>query len=151
MKARNLVVGASIALCMGATGGTKEAFAVTFDQTNLVADNASFGATFVDPNLVNAWGMSISSGGGIWISSSAKGLTTIYDKTGKSLIPAVTIPPAVAGNPGLPTGQVFNTTTDFAASKFIFAGADGIISAWTSGSTAVKVADRSTLVPNTPA
>src|SRR5476649_830178 len=89
-------------------------------QTNLVADNASFNAAFTDPNLVNAWGISISGGGGIWISSSAKGLTTIYDKTGKTLIPAVTIPPAVAGNPGIPTGQVFNTTTDFAASKFIF-------------------------------
>jgi len=114
-------------------------------QTNLVADNASFGAAFVDPNLVNAWGISISSGGGIWISSQAKGLTTIYDKTGKTLIPAVTIPPAVAGNLGSPTGQVFNSTTDFGATHFIFAGTDGTISAWTSGTTAVKEADRSAL------
>jgi uncharacterized protein (TIGR03118 family) len=114
-------------------------------QTNLVADNSSFGAAFVDPNLVNAWGISINPGGVIWVSSSAKGLTTIYDKTGKSLIPAITIPPAVLGNTGLPTGQIFNSTTDFSASKFIFAGADGIISAWTTGTTAVKVADRSLL------
>jgi len=113
-------------------------------QTNLVADNASFNAAFVDPSLVNAWGISISGGGGIWISSNAKGLTTIYDKTGKTLLAPVTIPSVTAGGTGSPTGQVFNSVaTDFAGSKFIFADADGSITAWTSGATAVKVADRS--------
>jgi len=113
-------------------------------QTNLVADNASFNAAFTDPNLVNAWGISISTGGGIWISSNAKGVSTVYDKTGKTLLAAVAIPSATAGKAGSPTGQVFNSTTDFAGSKFIFAGTDGTITAWTSGTTAVKVADRST-------
>jgi uncharacterized protein (TIGR03118 family) len=112
-------------------------------QTNLVADNASFNSAFVDASLVNAWGISIGPTGGIWISSNGKGVTTIYDKTGKTLLAPRTIPPAVAGNAGSPTGQVFNNTTDFAASKFIFADADGSITAWTSGTTALMVADRS--------
>jgi uncharacterized protein (TIGR03118 family) len=119
--------------------------AYNISQTNLVADNASFNPVFVDASLINAWGISISGGGGIWISSNGKGVTTIYDKTGKTLLAPVTIPSATAGGMGSPTGQVFNNTTDFAANKFIFADADGSITAWTSGTTAVKVADRSTL------
>jgi uncharacterized protein (TIGR03118 family) len=114
-----------------------------FTQTNIVADNSSFGAAVVDTNLVNAWGISVSPSGGIWISSNAKGRSTIYDKTGKTLLAAVTIPTVVAGHAGSPTGQVFNGTTDFGANKFIFASIDGTISAWASGAIAIKVADRS--------
>jgi hypothetical protein len=49
----------------------------------------------------------------------------------------------MAGSAGSPTGQVFNSTTDFAASKFIFAALDGTISAWALGAAAVIVANRS--------
>jgi uncharacterized protein (TIGR03118 family) len=49
----------------------------------------------------------------------------------------------MSGQTGAPTGVVFNSTTDFGGNKFIFAGEDGIIAAWSGGNAAVKVADRS--------
>jgi uncharacterized protein (TIGR03118 family) len=117
-------------------------------QVNLVANNASFAATHVDANLINAWGMAINPTGKIWVSSTGKGVTTIYDGTGTTVLDAVTIPALVRGNVGSPTGQVFNSSSDFVIpgtgnpGKFIFADLDGSISAWNSGSTAVTVANK---------
>lgn len=116
---------------------------VDVSQVNLVADIAGLGAAKVDANLVNAWGLAASPTGILWPAANHTGLSTIYDSTGQTLRPPVTIPAATAGDMGAPTGVIFNSTADFGGSKFIFAGEDGIISAWTSGNNAVKVADRS--------
>jgi uncharacterized protein (TIGR03118 family) len=120
-----------------------------YQQVNLVSDTAGYGAATIDQNLKNAWGMAIVPSGPIWVSDNHTGMTTIYDATGKTLIPPITIPSADPKSPGAPTGQVYNYTPDFIIpssmnkSKFIFAGEDGTISAWNSGSAAVIVADRS--------
>jgi hypothetical protein len=99
-----------------------------FKQTNLVVDAGSEGAANVDANLLNAWGIAVPKAGGpVWISAANTGLSTIYDTTGKTLRPPVTVPSVTPGKPGSPTGVVFNSTADFAASKFIFATADGSI------------------------
>jgi uncharacterized protein (TIGR03118 family) len=113
------------------------------NQTVLVADTTGLGTTKIDAKLGNAWGIAIGPTGGIWISANHTGVSTVYDNTGQTIIPPVTIPAAKPTDVGAPTGVVFNSTKDFAGSKFIFAGEDGIIAAWTSGSSAVKVADRS--------
>ena len=47
-------------------------------QTNLVSDLPGVAAT-TDPNLVNAWGISESSGSPFWISDNNAGLTTLYN------------------------------------------------------------------------
>ncbi|MDB5142280.1 MAG: hypothetical protein JWQ66_993 [Mucilaginibacter sp.] len=112
-------------------------------QNNLVADTAGYGAAKIDNNLLNAWGIAANPMGIIWIASNHKGVSTVYDKTGKTLIPPVTIPSVTADQPGAPSGVVFNSTTSFGGNKFIFAGEDGVITAWASGGAAVKVADRS--------
>ncbi|HTD98763.1 MAG TPA: TIGR03118 family protein [Mucilaginibacter sp.] len=112
-------------------------------QTNLVADTAGYGAAKIDTALVNAWGIAASPTGIIWISANHTALSTIYDKTGSTIRPPVTIPSTTPGAAGAPTGIIFNSTTDFGGNKFIFAGEDGIITAWASGNSAVKVADRS--------
>ncbi len=117
-------------------------------QVNLVADNSSFGASHVDPSLVNAWGIAISPNGKIWVSSTGMGLSTIYDGTGTTVITAVTIPSMSRGGMGSPTGQVFNSTAGFVIpgsgkpGKFIFAGLDGSITAWNGGATAEVVASK---------
>ncbi|MBS1801899.1 MAG: TIGR03118 family protein [Acidobacteria bacterium] len=105
-----------------------------YKQTNLVSDTTN------DPNLVNGWGMSRSSGSPWWISDNGTGKTTLYSGTGSIVPLVVTIPSGDAKkNPtGTPTGQVFNGTTDFelAPTKpavFIFATEDGTISAWNPG------------------
>jgi uncharacterized protein (TIGR03118 family) len=72
-------------------------------------------------------------------------VSTVYDGSGAQKLAPVTIPSRDSNAGGAPTGQVFNSTSDFAipgggASKFIFAGEDGSITAWSSGASAVRVA-----------
>lgn len=115
-------------------------------QTNLVSDISTFNPHIIDPNLVNAWGMSITPNGRFWISSNENSLTVIYNDTGATVLAPVQIP-GTSGFNGVPSGQIFNPTTDFKISgtpaKFIFVGEDGIVSAWVSGPSAVIAANRS--------
>jgi uncharacterized protein (TIGR03118 family) len=113
-------------------------------QTNLATD--ATGASVVDPNLVNAWGLAInpsSSGALFWISAAGTGLATVYDASGAVQSTIVTVPPATGAGLGSPTGQVYNPSTDFSGDVFIFATEDGLIEGWQSGSLAVMRADRS--------
>jgi uncharacterized protein (TIGR03118 family) len=120
-----------------------------YDQVNLVANNSSFGARKVDPRLQNAWGLSASDGGIIWLSANETGLSFVYDSTGAHFLPPVAIPSHTAKR-GNPTGNIFNATTDFiipgtaAPARFIFADEGGTISAWNGSNltAAVKVADK---------
>ena len=115
----------------------------SFSQVNLVANSSSYAGARVDPNLINAWGIAFNPTGNAWISSTGSGVTVVYDKTGAQLLAPVAIPAAGAANGGAITGQVFNGTADFILNngnpaKFIFAGADGIISGWNSGGSAER-------------
>lgn len=117
-------------------------------ETKLVADVSSAGATVVDPLLVNPWGLAFSAGGTLWVSNNASHTSTLYNATGGKLTLVVTIPGKAGPTLGAPTGQVFNSTTDFvipggAKASFIFSGEDGTITGWSSGATAAIVADRS--------
>jgi uncharacterized protein (TIGR03118 family) len=128
----------------------------TFVQTNLVADISSYGASTIDPNLVNPWGLAFGPDGALWVANNGSGTTTFYSQAGAKLQPAVSVPSAVAGEPGVPTGAIYNGSADFVipgtgagpalgAALLILAGEDGTISAWNNatGSSAVLVADRS--------
>jgi uncharacterized protein (TIGR03118 family) len=120
-----------------------------FTVVNLVADAGSFTGAKIDPNLVNAWGVAISPSGKIWVSSTGKGVTTIYDGTGATLIAPIEIPADGGRASSGPTGAIFNNTSDFvipadnSVSKFIYVNLDGTISAWSSGTAAKTVANRS--------
>lgn len=119
-----------------------------FQDVRLVASKSSYGASRVDPNFINGWGIAFSPTGNVWISSEGSGTTVIYDKTGAQVLNAVTIPSGTANTGGAASGQVFNSTSDFiipgsTAAKFIFAGTDGVISAWAGGGGAVKVVNNS--------
>ena len=137
-----------VATAMIACKKDKSVTGQDFEQVNLVASNNSYAGARVDPNFINGWGIAFSPTGNAWISSEGAGSSVIYDKTGAQVLAAVTVPTSSATTGGSPTGQVFNSSTDIvipgsAAAKFIFAGTDGVISAWTSGGAAVKVIDRS--------
>ncbi len=117
-----------------------------FVQTNLVANNASYGASLVDANLVNGWGISFSSGGTPWVSAAFSGTSPVYTQAGAIARPAVAIPSPVAATGGLPTGQVFNGGTGFLLSngqpaRFMFVGLDGVLSGWNgaAGNFAIRV------------
>jgi uncharacterized protein (TIGR03118 family) len=115
---------------------------------NLVSDQNGVALNPADPQLINAWGISSSPGGSpFWVSDEATGITTLYNTQGHK-VGSFGIP-GVGTAPGQPTGQVHNSsTTDFVvnggttAAVFIFAGQDGIISAWKGGLT--------TAVPEVP-
>jgi len=106
-----------------------------YQQENLVSDLPNF-AQFRDKSLVNPWGLSHSPNGPWQVSDNGTGLSTQYTSVGKQDPPAVTIPTPAGVKTAAPTGNVFNSTVDFAiskngksfASQFIFATEDGTIS-----------------------
>lgn len=123
-----------LGLCVAGTAFAQH----RYEQTNLVSDMPG-AANNTDPNLVNAWGISFSATSPFWISDNGTGVSTLYDGTGKILPLVVQVPPPMGGMPpSTPTGQVFNSTSDFAVTAngvsmpafFLFATEDGTISGW---------------------
>src|SRR5712671_4412595 len=108
----------------------------TYSWTNFQSDIAGV-AQHTDPNLVNPWGMSVSTGGTLWVSDNGTGVSTLYNQDGTANPLVVEIPTAARNRgTGNPTGQVFNSTGFFQVTKngtsasalFIFVSEDGSIS-----------------------
>src|SRR5580700_3221798 len=101
-----------------------------FVQTNLVSDQAGK-ATYQDPNLVDAWGISYSPAGPFWISDNGTGLSTVYNGSGIVQGLVVSIPPSSSGSAPAPaSGNVYNATNSFALpastkAVFLFDAEDG--------------------------
>ena len=109
-----VVAGALSPLIAGAGAATaNQASSGTVLQTNLVSDLPGV-AVATDPNLVNPWGISESSGSPFWISDNNAGVSTLYSVPGASNTPVsinslvVNIPTPVSLTGGTPTGTVFN-------------------------------------------
>src|SRR5256885_14607623 len=58
-----------------------------YQQINLVADVTGYNSEAIDKHLLNAWGLSFSPSGGIWVASNHNGLSTEYDIKGSVLHP----------------------------------------------------------------
>jgi len=114
----------------------------SFVQHNLVSDIPGL-ASFTDPDLVNPWGVAFSSKSPFWISDNGTGLATLYNTFGVKQGLIVSIPPPAGGSSSAPTGQVFNGTSGFAGTHFIFATEDGTISGWSGGTSATLEVDQS--------
>ena len=119
-----------------------------FTQTNLVGDDGEYAPTRTDANLVNAWGITFSTGGIVWISAEATGKSVVYTNAGVQVLPAVSIPSPTDATGGHPSGIVFNGSTSFklpngSVARFIFAGTDGVISGWGGGSAAIRTVNNS--------
>ena len=130
---RHLALSSTIALSLGAV-----AFGQHYVQTNLQA-NTSGAAEATDPNLVNSWGLTRTSGSTWWVSDNKTGVATLYNGPGTKQSLTVVIPPAVENEKtpiGSPTGLISNNSkTDFllapgAPALFIFATLDGTIAGW---------------------
>jgi uncharacterized protein (TIGR03118 family) len=119
----------------------------SFSTVNLVASDASFTGARVDPHLINGWGIAFSTTGTAWISSPGDHTSVVYNSTGAQVLAPVNIPTHGATTGGIPTGQIFNSTTGFKLpngnpARFIFAGIDGVISGWNGGTAAIGKIDR---------
>ena len=129
-------------------------------QINLVSNTKGVAAV-TDPNLVDPWGISLSTSSPFWISNHLSATSTLYNGAG-TITPVVVIIPAGAASPsgstGHPTGQVQNSfgtaspvpfllpAPNGKTASFIFATDDGTISAWNgsvTASTAVITVDNS--------
>ena len=98
----------AVVACSDNNSPTTPVLSSSYEETKLVADDASLGATTVDANLVNPWGIAFSSGGTLWVSDNGTSLSTLYNGTGGKLSLVVGIPKAGGSPGGKPTGQVFN-------------------------------------------
>lgn len=121
-----------------------------FKQLVLTANTGGYHALRINSNQHNAWGMSASDEGSIWVSAADGGVSYVYNNRGLELIPPVSIPSHIANSPGNPTGNIYNVTQDFMVAgtglpaEFLFASEDGTVSAWNDNtpSSAVIVANR---------
>ena len=101
----------------------------------LVSDGTSTPNT--DSSLVNGWGIAFNPQGFVWVSDAGTSKSTLYDGNGVPQSLVVDIPAGSVG-PAVPTGIVFNGSTDFkvsqggatGASPFIFVGVTGTIAGW---------------------
>lgn len=103
-----------------------------YRQVNLVSDQPGV-ALLQDTDLVNAWGMAFSATSPFWISDNGTGKATLYsvkyDSQGLVSVVKLGLTVGIPGE-GVPTGQVFQSSTGFNGDRFIFAGEDGTISGW---------------------
>jgi uncharacterized protein (TIGR03118 family) len=130
MRLRTVVSALGLVLALLFSSGVARA---QYQITNLES-NQEKAAKFIDPLIVNAWGLAAAPQGPWWVSDNASGWSTLYASTGAKIPLNVSIPTAGGDGPGTPTGIVFNGSSDFkiqgAPAVFIFATLDGTISGW---------------------
>ena len=101
-----------------------------YTTTNLVSDLPGVAAN-TDPNLVNAWGLTSTSGSPWWVADNEANVSTVYRPNGTTFRAPVQVSNA-------PTGAVSNTGSSFLVSNgttsgpavFMFATEDGTILGW---------------------
>jgi len=128
-----LPVALALACAFSPALAAKKAYAVT----NLVS-NGVVSTPYVDPNMVNTWGVSFNPTGLVWVTNNRTGTSTLYDGLGEPNSLVVNVPAASGHGLGTPTGIVFSGTSDFVVgdgtasgpSRFIFASEDGLVSGW---------------------
>jgi uncharacterized protein (TIGR03118 family) len=148
------------ALCSG--GGIAQA---QFKQTNLASDRSDIGATIVDPNLVNTWGVAAIPGKSpFWIDNQGTSTSSLYAVSGSTGVKAANFfpPPAMnfaaipttAAGPQGPTGIVANSGSSFGIAGgpalFIFANLNGQISAWNPSNVNTATKNAATVEWTTP-
>src|SRR5260370_37130347 len=129
-----LKLATSVGLALRAVGVNAGIARGSFRQTDLVSDIQGRAQLF-DPNLVNPWGISASSGSPMWVSDNNAGVATLYDGAGNGFPPPTSGGPLVVKIPlpngsdgGAPTGTVFNGNGgEVNGDRFLFATEDGTI------------------------
>ena len=108
----SLTTAASLALSGGSFASAQH-----YTQVNLVA-NTSGVAPVTDPNLVNPWGVSRTSGSPWWISDNGTGLSTLYNGAGAINPLVVTIPKADPTSKTFPTGTPTGTRMQWGTKRY---------------------------------
>ena len=120
----------------------KEPLLSNYRQTDLVANKTGYEMAKIDTTLLNAWGIAFGPSGIAWVNANGTGISELYDQNGTIVRKGINIPGTEwpKGDPGNPTGIVYNGSTDFKLNGkpavFIFVSEDGVISGWNGGNTA---------------
>ena len=116
--------------CSSSTTTTPPAAPSTYAVTPMIADTAGFGATVIDTNLKNPWGIVNAPNSKFFVSNNHSGGIGEYDPT----TGAHQAEFAIAGSAGAnPTGIVYNADANSfvisgsGSSTYVFASEDGII------------------------
>jgi uncharacterized protein (TIGR03118 family) len=150
-----LCVGASVSGAYAKDLAKDPVKSLVFEQTNFVANTPNYGATTVDKDLINAWGIAIrpaGAGGHFWVTGKDISFEYVGDVTQSpdeklrtlhtDALKYVKLP--VGGDDKFSTGVVFSDSKEHfsitqkvngvgditAPAKFIFASDGGVISAW---------------------
>lgn len=137
LLAQRLGIAAAFAFAGAAFAATATAGGFTYRQHNLVSDGF-IAADHLDPNLVNAWGVTFNPTGAVWVANNGTGTSTLYDGSGNAIPLVVQIPSPGTDNGGTPTGIAYNGSSSFVVSqaglsgpaRFLFATEDGVIAGW---------------------
>jgi uncharacterized protein (TIGR03118 family) len=145
MKSRSTVIGNMVSIaslfvlaaCGGGGGGTMSPSPTIGLTDAALVSNGVIAAAHTDASLQNAWGLASAPNGAIWIADNNSNASTVYDGTGATLAPVVSIA-AGSNGPANPTGVVFNPSNDFVITTgtgsqpahFLFAGEGGTINGW---------------------
>jgi len=95
MKTTYTYIKIGLLLLAAAMFTAPKTFGDTYSWTNYQSDIPGV-AQHTDPNLVNPWGMAVSSGGTIWVSDNGTGVSTLYNQQGAAQSLIVEIPTARA-------------------------------------------------------
>jgi uncharacterized protein (TIGR03118 family) len=120
----------------------------SYVQYNLVADTSSMQGARIDARLLNAWGIAPMDDR-FAVAANHSGLVLFYNGSGTDAGTPITVPSADGVSVGAPSGIVRNTGNDIIVpgtsetATLLIASEDGLISAWASGTNAVKAVDRS--------
>ena len=106
-------------------------------ESKVLVSNGSQPSNFIDPNLINGWGVAFNPNGFVWVSAADSGKSTLYDGNGQPQSLVVTVP-GPGGTAGNPTGIVFSSGADFVVTngvtsgpaRFLFATEQGTIAGW---------------------
>src|SRR3989475_11612030 len=117
-------------LVAAGSGASASAAANSYTVTNLVSDVPGL-AAHVDPDLVNAWGLTSLPTSPWWVADNGTNVSTLYRADGSKVPLTVQVPNA-------PTGAVSNTGSHFVVSNgtssgpalFIFSTEDGKLLGW---------------------
>jgi uncharacterized protein (TIGR03118 family) len=108
-RAAGLAVVATAGVAAAAPAASATTTLNDYVQTNLVANNASYGAKLTDPNLTNAWGLAAGPSTPLWVSDNNSGKASVYSGGVKGSAVSLDLTVKVPG--GNPTGQVFNSVS----------------------------------------
>lgn len=156
MRCVSGVLGAAALVTVLSVSAAVAAGGNAYVQKNLVANDAKYGADFVDPKLINAWGIAIrpaGAGGHFWVTGTDISFEYVGDvhqspdpklrTLHQDALTHITLP--VGGKDNVSTGVVFNGNKNSfvitqsvagaepitAGAKFLFSSDGGILSAWT--------------------